>query len=163
ALGTGVSLRVLGARPIGAAILAIGFGLLVARGGRRFPLTLRAAGAPGLLSPLRYVSLSGAARGARAPPPVRPPPTARAAASAGRRARPARPLRGASHRGARATGASRTVLTGEMRELADRAVTLWNKVDATLEPDAAPRKTIEDSIVRVLEVGRRWAAVKADD
>src|SRR5262249_13822492 len=27
---------------------------------------------------------------------------------------------------------------------------------------AAPRKTIEDSIVRVLEVGRRWATVEAD-
>src|SRR5262249_26163919 len=68
----------------------------------------------------------------------------------------------ASNRVGAAYDASRTVLTGEMRELADRAVTLWNKVDATLEPDAAPRKTIEDSIVRVLEVGRRWATVEAD-
>src|SRR5262245_37069727 len=40
ALATGIALRVLGARPIGAAVLAIGFGVLVARGGRRFALTL---------------------------------------------------------------------------------------------------------------------------
>jgi hypothetical protein len=162
ALGTGVSLRILGARPIGAAVLAIGFGLLVARGGRRFALTLIAAGATVLLCRFVYVSLLGAAGGAGVPLWVAAAATGGAFAFVGVLGLLPRHLDIASNRVAAAYDASRTVLTGEMRELADRAVTLWNKVDATLEPDAAPRKTIEDSIVRVLEVGRRWAAVEAD-
>ena len=32
----------------------------------------------------------------------------------------------------------------------------------TLEPDAPARKTIEDSVLRLFEVGRRWAAVEAE-
>lgn len=162
ALGTGVALRVLGARPIGAAVLAIGFGLLLARGGRRFALTLVAAGATVLLCRFVYVSLLGAAGGAGLPLWVAAAATGGAFAFVGVIGLLPRHLDIASNRVAAAYEASRTVLTGEMRELADRAVTLWNKVDGTLEPDAAPRKTIEDSIVRVLEVGRRWAAVEAD-
>lgn len=162
ALGTGVALRVLGTRPIGAAVLALGFGLLVARGGRRFALTLLAAGATVLVSRFVYVSLLGAAGGAGLPLWVAAAATGGAFAFVGVLGLLPRHLDVASNRVAAAYEASRTVLTGEMRELADRAVTLWNKVDGTLEPDAAPRKTIEDSIVRVLEVGRRWAAVESD-
>jgi len=163
ALATGVALRVLGARPIGAAVLASGFGILVARGGRRFALTLVAAGAAVLICRFVYVSLLGAAGTAGVPLWAAAAATGGAFAFVGVLGLLPRHLDLASNRVAAAYDASRTVLTGEMRELADRAVTLWNKVDATLEPDAAPRKTIEDSIVRVLEVGRRWAAVEADD
>jgi len=53
-------------------------------------------------------------------------------------------------------------LTGELRELADRAVALWHKVEASVDPDAPARKSIEDSVVRLFDVARRWAAVEAD-
>jgi hypothetical protein len=162
ALGTGVTLRLLGARPIGAVALSIGFGVLVARGGRRFGLTLLAAGATVLLCRFVYVSLLGAAGGAGFPLWVAAAATGGAFAFVGVLGLLPRHLDVASNRVHAAYEASSTVLTGEMRELADRAVTLWNKVDGTLEPDAAPRRTIEDSVVRILEVGRRWAAVEAD-
>jgi len=150
------------AETFGAAALAIGFGVLVARGGRRFVATLLAAGAAALLCRYVYANLLVAAAGAGVPLWIAAGATGGAFAFVGVLGLLPRHLDVTQNRVASAHAASRGVLVGEMRELADRAVALWNKVDASLEPDAPTRKAIEDSVLRLFDVGRRWASVEAD-
>src|SRR5262249_28002519 len=133
-----------------------------ARGGRRCARPLVAPGPPPLLSRFVYENLLAAAAGAG--PPIGMAAVAAGAAFAfvGVLGLLPRHVDIAANRVASAHAASRGILFGEVRELADRAVALWNKVDATIEPDAPARKTIEDSVLRLFEVGRRWAAVEAE-
>jgi hypothetical protein len=54
------------------------------------------------------------------------------------------------------------VLFRSVRELADRVMGVWEKVDKTLEPEAPARRAIEDSVVRVFDVAQKWASVESD-
>lgn len=56
----------------------------------------------------------------------------------------------------------RPALAGEVAELADRAIDVWRRVDATLDADDPVRRAIEDSVLRLYDVAGRWQAVEAD-
>lgn len=147
---------------LGIAAVALGFGLLVGRGGRRFAATLASAGAALLLSRYVHDNLVNAAVTAHIPMWVAAGATGGAFAFVGVLGLLPRHIDIGANRVATAYAASQGIVTGEIRELADRAVALWNKVDATLEPDAPVRKAIEDSVVRLFELARSWSAVEAD-
>ena len=147
---------------LGTAALAVGFGVLLARGGRRFVPTLIAAAATVLVCRFVHDNLLAAAATVGVPTWFAAGATGAAFGFVGVLGLLPRHIDVATNRVAAAHAASRTVLTGEVRELADRAVALWNRVDKTLEPDAPVRTAIEDSVLRLFEVGQRWAAVEAD-
>jgi hypothetical protein len=52
------------------------------------------------------------------------------------------------------------VLEGEIRTLAEQAREVWVKVDAEVEADSPVRPAVEDSVLRLFDVGRRWASVE---
>jgi hypothetical protein len=51
---------------------------------------------------------------------------------------------------------------GEIGELLGRAATLWEKVDASLERDSSARRAIEDSVMRVFDVAQKWQSVETE-
>ncbi len=53
-------------------------------------------------------------------------------------------------------------LGGEVRELADRAMATWTRVEGSLERTSPERRAIEDAVVRLFDVARRWADVEAE-
>lgn len=53
--------------------------------------------------------------------------------------------------------------TGEVRVLVERAMEVWRRVaTSSLAEDDDTRKTLEDSVVRLFEVARRWQEVERD-
>jgi hypothetical protein len=56
----------------------------------------------------------------------------------------------------------RPALAGEVAELAERAMDVWRRVATTLEAESPVRRSIEDSVLRLLDVAGRWQAVEAD-
>jgi hypothetical protein len=162
-LAVAVGLILAGPRTeIGVAIAAAGFAALVARGGRRAPATIAASAAALVLA--RYVhgtfwfvgldagipawalaGLAGAALGFVCVLGLLP-----------------RHIDVGASRVEAAYEACRGKLAGEVRELADRAFGVWEKVDKTLEAEAPARRAIEDSVVRLYEVAQKWASVESD-
>jgi hypothetical protein len=159
--GAGAALA-LGGETVATAALALGFGLLVARGGRRFLATLLVASATAILARFVLGNLLAAAADTHVPLGLAAAATGAAFAFVGVLGLLPRHLELHADRVGAAKEATRTLLTGEVRELADRAVALWNKVDQTLEPDAPVRRAVEDSVVRLFEIARRWAAIEND-
>lgn len=53
-------------------------------------------------------------------------------------------------------------LHGEVRELCERAIALWPQVDASLESSPQLRNTVEESFLRLFDVGKTWQAVGGD-
>src|SRR4029079_1447296 len=50
----------------------------------------------------------------------------------------------------------------EVRDLANRGQQVWAKVETTVEADSPARRAIEDAVVRLCDVARRWSEVEAD-
>jgi hypothetical protein len=53
-------------------------------------------------------------------------------------------------------------LGGEIRELADRGLALWSKVEPSLERESPVRRGLEGSLCRLFEVAGKWAEVEAE-
>lgn len=51
-------------------------------------------------------------------------------------------------------------LTGEVRELVDRGYAVWTKAKDDLPHKDANRETLEEGVMRLLEVARRWQSVE---
>jgi hypothetical protein len=49
-----------------------------------------------------------------------------------------------------------------VRELADRGLAVWNRIEPSLERSSAVRRGLEDSVCRLFDVAGRWAEVEAD-
>jgi hypothetical protein len=164
AIGVALTMSAASARAetVGGAALALGFGVLVARGGRRFGVTLLAAGATAVLCRMVYANLLHAAGVAAVPAWIAAVATGGAFAFVGVLGLLPRHVDLGRDRVAEALAASQGVLVGELRDLADRAAAVWRKVDGSAPPDAPVRKSFEDAVLRLFEVGRRWAAVEAD-
>jgi hypothetical protein len=163
AIAVAVGLLLVGQRTeLGLAVTAAGFAVLAARGGRRIAATMVAAAGALLLA--RYVQgtfwSAGAAAGLA--------PWALAGIGGvafgfvGVLGLLPRHVDIGASRVEAAFETCRGKLGGEVRELADRAFGVWEKVDKTLEPEAAARRAIEDSIVRLYEVALKWASVESD-
>jgi hypothetical protein len=162
-LAVGVSLLFVGSRTeLGLAAAAAGFAVLAVRGGRRAWATM--AGAAGALFLARYVEGTFGAAGAAAglAPWLVAGVSGLAFGFVGVLGLLPRHIEIGASRVEAAYEACRGKLAGEVRELADRAMGVWEKVDKTLEPEAAARRAIEDSVVRVFDVAQKWASVESD-
>jgi hypothetical protein len=168
ALGlVGLALRLTGdagrEATLGAAVFAVVFGALVARGlkGRRFIITMLTAAGVALVA--RFVLIAFASSGAlaRLPPWVVAAVAGAAFAFVGVLALLGRHIDVGQDRIEEAYEACRP-LSGEIRELADRAMRVWKQVETSIPEDAAPRKAMEQSVLRLFEVARRWHAVESD-
>ena len=149
---------------LGAAVFALAFGALIARylGVRRFVVTLASAAGAALLARFVLTSFVGAPAFATLPAWVTATISGAAFALVGVLGLLPRHLDLRHDRVGEAWGAAKDRLTGELGELTGRAMMVWNKVDQTLEPDAAARKAIEDSVLRLFEVARKWQSVEAE-
>jgi hypothetical protein len=56
----------------------------------------------------------------------------------------------------------RATLSGEVHDLAERGVSLWGQVSETVPEETRERKAIEESVLRLLEVAKRWQSVEAE-
>jgi hypothetical protein len=56
----------------------------------------------------------------------------------------------------------RASLSGEVHDLAERGVGLWKQVEQTVPEETRERKAIEESVLRLLDVARRWQTVEAE-
>jgi hypothetical protein len=164
--GAGAAAAVFGSRPglsvVGPAALALGFGVLVARGGRRFAATLIAAGAAFLVCRLVLENLLLAAAAAEVPAWIAAGVTGGAAAFVGVLGLLPRHVDVGADRVRAAHDAVKDKVTGEVRELADRGLAVWNRIEPSLERSSAVRRGLEDSVCRLFDVAGRWADVEAD-
>jgi hypothetical protein len=146
----------------GGAALALAFAALLARGGRRPLVVAPAAAAAALLMRFVYASLVAAGQDAHVPPWILAAAAGAAFGFVGVLGVVPRHLRLRRNRVAAAYAACRDLLGGEMRELAERGMGVWAKMNAEGEPESPVRDTIEDSVVRLFDVGRKWAQVESD-
>lgn len=51
---------------------------------------------------------------------------------------------------------------GEVALLANRGLELWRRTEGTLPPNDANRELLEEAVLRLLDVGTRWASVEAE-
>ncbi len=166
ALGAGLALRLGGVDGQGALFGTAGFavavGGLLARGGRRAFLTFVAGAAVALVARWVHVRLVEAGDTAGLPPWVGAAVGGAAFAFICVIGLLPRHVDIGQNRVETAWTACRGALTGEVRELADRAMGVWTKVDASVEQDVPARAAIEDSVIRLFDVARRWAVVDAE-
>jgi hypothetical protein len=164
--GAGAAAALFGTRPgmslVGPAALALGFGVLVARGGRRFAATLITAGAAFLLCQLVLENLVAAADAAAVPAWITAGVTGGAFAFVGVLGLLPRHVDLGVDRVRAAHDGVKDKLTGETRELADRGLAVWKRIEPSLEPSSAVRRGLEDSVCRLFDVAGRWAEVEAD-
>jgi hypothetical protein len=146
----------------GLAALALAFGLLVARGGRRFAATFITAGAAFLVCREVFVNLVTAAGAHAVPMWITAGATGGAFAFVGVLGLLPRHLDLNRDRVRDAHDAVKDRLVGELRELADRGLALWAKIEPSLAPEAPERRAFEGSLCRLYEVAGRWAEVEAD-
>jgi hypothetical protein len=148
---------------LGAAVFALAFGLLVARGlkGRKFLLTFFAATAAILTARFVFATflaqtihdmpiwvgsvLAGGAFGLVALLGTLP-----------------RHLHLHQDRVQDSWAKVKDKCQGEVGELLGRAATLWDKVDGSLERDSSARRAIEDSVLRLFEVAQKWQSVESE-
>ena len=149
---------------IGTAALALAFAALVARGGRRVALTMIGAGAAFLLCRYVFESLVAAAAGAAVPMWLTAGVTGGAFAFVGVLGLLPRHLDLARDRVKEAHDAIKDRVGGEIRELADRGLAVWGKIEPSVgdESDSPVRRALEDSLCRLFDVAGRWADVEAD-
>jgi hypothetical protein len=157
----GMALAFLGGT-LGLAALAVGFGALIARGSRRVALTLLWAGATALLSRTVFLNLVAAADVAHVPMWVTAAATGGACTFVGVLGLLPRHLELGHDRVKEAFDACEGKLAGEVRDLANRGQAVWAKVETTVEADSPARRAIEDAVVRLCDVARRWSEVEAD-
>lgn len=150
---------------LGAAAFAVVFGALLARGekGPRFAVTMMAAAGTALVA--RFVLSSFATSGAMADLPAWVVATIAGGAFAfvGVLGLLPRHVDIGKDRVQDAYDGVKDRLSGEMRDLADRGMSVWQKVAET--PAAADGKSVkafEDSVLRLFDVAKRWQAVEAD-
>lgn len=164
----GLALKLLGGRgpepSLGALVFGLTFGLLVARGsgGRRFLLTVAAGAGVALVARWVLVKFVTAPELSALPPWLLAALAGGAFAFVGVVAILPRHLELSRDRVGDAWEATRGRLSGEVHELADRAMSVWTRVDASLEQGSPVRRAIEDSVLRLFDVARRWQEVEAD-
>jgi hypothetical protein len=165
-IGLGVVLHVADAADradtLGAGALAAAFSILVARQGRRVVPTLIACAAAAVLGRFVLFAFLGAGEVAHLPPWITAGASGAAMAFIGVLGLLPRHVEIGHNRVEDAYAACRAQLSGEVLELADRGMAVWQKVDQTLEHDSSVRKAIEDSVVRLFDVARKWASVESD-
>jgi hypothetical protein len=161
----GLALRLtMAPRPeaLGVVALVAAFGALAARGSRRPVLTFVAAAGTALI--MRYVHVSLVAAGTEAQLPVWLSAAFGGAAFAfvGILGTLPRHVDLGENRVDGAYAATREASSGEIRELTDRGMAVWTRVEPTLEHDSAVRRAFEDSVVRLFDVARRWTSVESE-
>jgi hypothetical protein len=165
-IGLGVVLHVAEANDradtLGAGALAAAFAVLVARQGRRIVPTLIACAGAAVLGRYVLFAFMGAGELAHLPPWVTAAASGTAMAFVGVLGLLPRHVEIGRNRVEDAYGACRAQLSGEVRELADRGMAVWTQVDQTLEQESSVRRAIEDSVVRLFDVARKWASVESD-
>jgi hypothetical protein len=147
---------------IGIAALALAFGALVARGGRRVALTVIGAGATFVLCRYVFENLVAAASGAAVPMWLTAGFTGAAFAFVGVLGLLPRHLDVTRDRVKEAHDAVKDRIGGEIRELADRGLAVWGKIEPSLDRESPVRRALEDSLCRLFDVAGRWADVEAD-
>lgn len=164
----GVALRLLAGRgpepSLGTMLFALAFGVLLARGttGRRFLLSIGAGVLVALAARFVITRMIGAEQLASLPPWLVATTGGAAFAFVGVLGLLPRHLELGRDRVTDAYEACRGGLTGEVRDLAERAMSVWARVDGSLEPASSVRRAIEDSVVRLFDVARRWQSVESD-
>lgn len=163
AVAMAVALLLVGARTeLGLAVTAAGFAVVAARGGRRAAATMVAAAGALLLARYVHATFWSAGAAAGLAPWALAGIGGVAFGFVGVLGLLPRHVDIGASRVEAAYEACRGKLGGEVRELADRAFGVWEKVDKTLEPEAPARRAIEDSVVRLYEVALKWASVESD-
>ena len=149
---------------IGIAALALAFGALVARAGgrRRAALTLIGAGTAFVLCRYVFENLVAAASGAAVPMWLTAGLTGGAFAFVGVLGLLPRHLELTRDRVKDAHDAVKDRVGGEIRELADRGLAVWAKIEPSLERESPVRRALEDSLCRLFDVAGRWAEVEAE-
>ncbi len=148
----------------GAGLFAGIFGALLARGARgRQAILIAACGTVfALIARYVFVKLAGAGMQAGLPP------WAVAAVAGGAFSIVAlmglvpRHLELGRNRVQEAWDGCRSSLAGEVHDLAERGVSLWRQVEETVPEETRERKAIEESVLRLLDVAKRWQSVEAE-
>jgi hypothetical protein len=145
---------------IGAGVMALAFGVLAAHGSKRMARVFVVAVGMALVA--RFVLLTFATSDVSLPSWVVAAFAGGAFALVGALGVLPRHLEIREDRVADARRACEGKLTGEVKDLAERATAVWSKVAVELEEDAPMRKALEDSVVRIHEVALKWASLDSD-
>jgi hypothetical protein len=149
---------------LGTVALSTIAGLLLARGtrGKRFVVTMAAGAGAALIARFVLVAFAGSAALAQVPPWIVAALGGAAFAFVCVLGILPRHVEIGQNHVEDAYDACKANLSGEVRELVDRGMAVWTKVETTVAEDAPARKAIEQSILRLFEVARRWQAVEVD-
>jgi hypothetical protein len=148
---------------LGHAAIALGFGLLVARGveGRRGLIVL-ACGA-GTVLVARYVlaSFAYSATLAHLPGWTVAPLAGAAFSFVAAMAILARHIDLGQDRVADAYAACKGTVGGEVGELVEQGMGVWKKAEETVDEESPVRRAVEDSVLRLFDVAKKWQTVES--